>query len=206
MAQIGANGWQYWRLNMKHLKPVITQDLKTITAFLLLLSLYCFLSGCKAEADETSNQSVMFQSVIEVHWTNGVQTSHSMFGPVPGDGVSFTPGPDWYYAFRGASAQSVGFYFNYPTVPVNKAVFRVVWIPNYTKIRLMVAYIDLNDRSSDIQKEVVVFDPFRKDAVVDQKVEHPLNFPRVVDVDITDAFNEATRSGRFVQFYWQVKQ
>jgi hypothetical protein len=169
-----------------------------------IISVAIILSGCGVVADEETG-SVVYESVIEVHWITGVQTSHYMFGPHPGDGQEFKPGPDWAVPLKGATANSIGFMFNHPTVRVNKALWRLIWAPGKSQARLMVTYRDLVNHI-DEEHEVVQFDSWRNDAVVEQKVDHPLSAPRPVDVDITEAFNAAIATGKHSHIFWQVKK
>ena len=186
------------------------RNLMTIAVACLLAGLSMLLQGCGSSASAEAQPplppvSVVYESVIEVHWSSGIQTSHYMFGPHPGTGGTFIPTPDWRYALRAATAHSIGFFFNYPTIQVNKAVWRLVWLPQKTKARLLMTIED-RGAASDIETEVVQFNTTRNDSVVQQDAAHPIDMPRVVDVDITEAFNQAITSGHFTQFAWQVKE
>lgn len=152
---------------------------------------------------------ILYESVLEIHWSNGTQTSHYMFGPAPGSGAALNPDDQWRYPLRAATANAVDFYFNYPTIHADYVIWRVVWIPGMTEARLQIGYTppgwvhgSLTPHPTD---NVVSFTPFDNAGAVDQKVEHPLAYPRPVDVDVTEAFNAAVDKGQHAQFTWQVR-
>ena len=163
------------------------------------------LIGCGRAA--TQDNAVIFESSLEVHWSNGYQTSHYMFGPLPGEGAQFSPTDNWYYALRGATAQSVPFAFNFPTVPADHVMWRTVWIPQHTEARLVISTTASIEPPVVYETTVVAqFTPADNGGAISQKTEHPLANPRAVDVDITEAFNAAVAKGQFTFITWQVRR
>jgi hypothetical protein len=166
---------------------------KIIISVLLL-----FLCACGEQ--KTNDQSVLFESAIYVHWSNGYQTSSYMFGPLPGSGELLEPKDDWDWPLRGATADSVPFFFEQPTVKADRVLWRTVWIPQNTEARLLVAFRDR------VNIEIARFNTDTQNGFVSQAISHPIQNPRAVDVDITDAFNTAMQRGEPADFSWQVRQ
>lgn len=170
-----------------------------------IMMIVLLLLVSSVQATSPTDPATIFETELEVHWQGGFQTSHYMFGPLPGAGVEFVAGTDWYYALRGATAQAVDFYFNYPTQHADKVSWRIVWCPNWVEVRLVAAYA-LTPGTSRTQVEVVELTPFTSNAQVQQDITHNVAWPRVVDVDVTDFFNSTIDAGGITQYMWEVRQ
>jgi hypothetical protein len=138
----------------------------------------------------------VFESVIEIVWDNGIQTSHYMHGPGT---TAFVPNSDWHYVLRGATSNSIDFFL--PVAHVRKAVWRTVWLPQHSEARLLYAFHG-GGVTCPCERIVAA-------EVIPLESEHPLANPRATDVDITDAvntaFSTAVAPGESVQFMWEVK-
>lgn len=161
-------------------------------------------AGCGSAVDQTQSEiaasaTTVFESVIEVHWSNGMQTHHQLFGPIPKDGLSFNATQE-FEPLRAATASSKSFYFEHPTAYANKAVWRLVWAPGNSEARLVAISLLNNDEDeydNRTNRDISFIHPREKD--------HPVNDPRVQTKDITAAFNQLIAEGRRAQFRWDTR-
>lgn len=150
------------------------------------------------QVNTTPGPTVVFEAVLEVHWSNGIQTHHEFFGPIPGDGESFNPTPNWYVALRGATAHAKFFNFDLPTIPADRVVWRMVIVPQQTQFRLVFAPVPPGVIPHPPATEVAVMSPCEE--------SHPINQPRNQEVDITQAFNTFVQARQIVNVHWEVRQ
>jgi hypothetical protein len=180
------------------------------TALLLALSLASGLTACGGSGGSSIPAAhaaepeliYVYESVIEVVWENGTQTSHYMHGPGT---TPYSPDGTWRYVLRGASSNAIEFYFQYPMQRVRHANWRTVWVPQHSEMRLVATYRTPGVPCPCEQIEVSRITPTTTGPNISQVVDHPLDAPRPVDVDVTEAFNAAIATGQQTSLSWQVK-
>ena len=156
----------------------------------------------------------VFASQLEIVWDNGMQTSHYM--SAPNGGTVLTPDFDWHYLHRGATSNAIDFYFNRSgrLSFVRYAIWRTVWIPQHAAMRLVYAQHRENPDGSLIPCTIIApcpqivlaeVEPTTTGPKISQDVNHPVDAPRAVDFDITDALNALIASGNQTQIYWQIR-
>ena len=154
------------------------------------------LSGCGQVDANSGSKSTIYESVIEIHWSNGIQTHHELFGPIPGEGQQFSPGVNWYTPLRGASAHAKFFYFDKPTIQADLVVWRTVMIPEHTEFRLVGSRVPPGVPHPD-SIELGVMSPCEE--------THPINQPRNQEVDITSQFNALMLFGERTNVHWEAR-
>lgn len=146
----------------------------------------------------------IYESVMYVAWENGTQSAYYLAGP--GD-LPFTPDGQWRYLLRGATSNTAHFFFSLPTIQARRVTWRLVWVPQHTRARFFAAYIDPTQPPIPPRELHVIanFAPDETGGIVEQATAHPTTSPRVVDVDVTDAFNAAIATHLDTVFGWQMQ-
>lgn len=177
----------------------------TRNAFVLLAAI--FVSGCEEATATKPDAPTVYLSAIYAKMENGMMVSYPLFGPSPGEGHKFNPTPDWYVPLKGATANATPFLHDgRPSMHATKVMYRLVWIPHRTDVRLMASFVPEITRPERLHKELARFSPWDNWVPGMQKTEHCLKYPRPVDVDITDAYNQAIDQGMHMEIYWEVRQ
>lgn len=166
-----------------------------------------------AQATAVDWYVTVFASQLDILWANGVQTAHYM--NAPNGGTVLTPDNEWHYLQRGSTSNAIDFAFDYGGYQLaRRVIWRVVWIPKQAEMRLVYAHhvkgadgalVPCTVANPCEQVTLAQVTPTTTAINVSQDVTHDPNAPRVVDVDLTDAFNALIAAGAQTQITWQIR-